>query len=69
MIEFIEFAKSISSIGFPTLLLLILWGSYKSVWCWGKDLVKAEARADRWQDIALQSIGLAEKSVVIAKRT
>lgn len=67
MEEFLALAQKLSGIGFGTLLLLILIGSYKGVWCWGYQLQKAEAAAERWQAMALQAAGLAETSVNIAK--
>lgn len=67
MAEAIALAAKLSSVGFPTLLILILIGNYYEVWVWGRQLRKAEATSDKWQDMALRSVGIAETTVNIAK--
>lgn len=67
MVEFIEFAQQLSGLGFGTLLVLILYGSYKGMWVWGTQLQKIEADRDQWKEMALELAGVAEKSVSIAK--
>ncbi len=78
MTEAIELAQKLSSVGFPTLLVIMLFGSYFGVWVWGRfhretvaqyeaRLAKAEASAERWQDMALRGAGLAENLGTIAR--
>lgn len=44
MEEAISLGQKLASIGFPTLLVVILVGSYFDIWAWGRQLrdVKAE---------------------------
>lgn len=67
MPEIIDLAQKLGSVGFPTLLVLILYGSYKRVWVWGRELVEAKADAQEWKTMALQAAGLAETTVNIVK--
>lgn len=69
MAEFFEIAQKLGAVSFTTLLVAILYGNYKGIWCWGYQLQKAEAAAERWQAMALQATGLAETSASIAKNT
>jgi hypothetical protein len=68
MPEAIALAQKLGGVGFPTLLVLILIGSYYQVWVWGRELRKMEESRDKWESIAFQATGLAEDSVGIAKR-
>jgi hypothetical protein len=68
MDEIIGIAQKLSSAGLATLLLVIIIGSYKGIWCWGYQLRKAESDGEEWKRMALRAAGLAETSVSIAKR-
>ena len=67
MDELLVFANKLSGVGFPTLLVAILYGSYKRVWVWGVELKRTEERELEWRTMALQATGLAETSVNIAR--
>ena len=71
MDEVFTLLEKISSVGFPGLLMLILYGSYKGIWVWGEPcraaIKKAEDATAMWQNMALQATGLAEKSTEFAK--
>lgn len=67
MSEAFDLAQKFSSVGFPTLLVLILFGSYKGIWVWGFQLRKAETESAEWKAMALQGMRIAETSVHIAK--
>lgn len=67
MVEILEFAQKLGGVGLGTLLILILYGSYKGVWVWGSQLRKAEADAMEWKTIAFQASGLAETTANIVK--
>ena len=79
MTDLVSLAKELSSVGFPTLMVAILYGSYRGWWVWGRTLLemrddyiqrlsKAEQAGDRWQAMALRATGLAEDSVAITKK-
>lgn len=59
MNEFTEFVNRIGTAGFGTLMALILYGSFKGIWVWGKDYRKLEAECDRWMEIALRNTAIA----------
>ncbi len=69
---------------FATLLLLILWGSWKEVWTWTREITKlieryemllARERDEKewWRNIAMRATGIAEMQGVataaLAKKT
>jgi hypothetical protein len=69
--QWLELAKTLSAIGFGTLMVLVLIGSYFGIWVWGKDYRQqvaeakarediANARADKWEAIALRATGVVE---------
>lgn len=62
---FIEAYKVLSGVGFGGLLALILWGSKRRVWVWGYQLDEVKAERDEWKRMALQGVGLLEKSITI----
>ena len=62
-------AEKLGTVGFPTLLVIILVGNYFEVWCWGRELRKSEARALYWQTTAERLAGMAEMSLGIQKST
>jgi hypothetical protein len=75
----LDIAQKLSGVSLGTLLLVILWGSYRGIWTWGRDLeamkqerdvIRAALEADRndWRRIALQHTGLIEKAVDRASR-
>lgn len=70
-IDLFTFINKIGGASFATLLIVILWGSWRGIWVWGKDKVAAEAsllerikRAEDeavwWKGIALKATGIAE---------
>ncbi len=78
MDDLLVIANKFSNVGFPTLLVLIGFGSYFRIWVWGRELVEAKAdlnkqlaeakeEADEWKRCAFQWGGIAETSVGIAK--
>ncbi len=80
MSEILDLAKGLSNLGFPTLMVIILYGSYRGWWVWGrvnvdmKDdyvdrLLKMETSRDKWQAMALRATGLAEETVSIVKKS
>jgi hypothetical protein len=69
MTEIIDLAQKLSGVSLAALLLCILFGSYKGIWCWGYQLRKAEEESAQWKAMALQAAGLAETSVNIAERS
>lgn len=79
MTEVLAFAQGLSGVGFGTLLVLILYGSFKEYWVWGRQLTELRADYERrlvkesddkkeWRSIALSATGLAEHGVVLAKQ-
>jgi hypothetical protein len=64
----LDIAQKLSGVSLGTLLLVILWGSYKQIWTWGRDLNAMTADRDEWKKLALQSLGAAEKAVQHAAR-
>jgi hypothetical protein len=67
MTEVLDFAQKLSGLGFGTFLVLILYGSYKGVWVWGRQLHEAKQDVAEWKAMALHAAGLAETTVNIAK--
>ncbi len=79
MTEVIALARDLSGVGFGTLLVLILFGSYKGYWVWGRQLIEQKADDERrlaialsekakWESIAMKALGLAENGLVITKQ-
>lgn len=69
--ELFTLINKVGGVSFATLLLIILWGSWRGVWVWGKDKIAAEALllerikradevADFWRGIAMKATGIAE---------
>lgn len=67
MSEALALAQKLGTVGFPTILVLILIGSYFDVWCWSRDRLKAETDGAEWKRMALRGIGMAESSMHLAK--
>lgn len=67
MTEVLDLAQKLGGVGFGALLVVILYGSYKGVWVWGRQLTAMEASRDFWQSAALKSLGIAETSVGLVK--
>lgn len=68
MAEAIALAQKLGGVGFPTLLVLILIGSYFEIWVWGRQLAEMRASRDDWKAVAYQSAGITEDLVVLSKR-
>lgn len=73
MTEFFALANRLGSAGFATLLLAILYGSWKEIWIWGRDatriveryeatLVRERTEKEWWREIAMRATGIAEVS-------
>jgi hypothetical protein len=69
MTEVIDIAQKLGAVSFTTLLVAIIYGNYKGVWCWGRELQEAKDAGERWQSMALRAAGLAETSLTITKQT
>lgn len=70
----IDAAQKLSGLGFGSLAVVIIVGSYYGIWVWGSQmrareaeyerrLQKAEANAERWQAAYERTIGMAETAV------
>jgi hypothetical protein len=70
-IDVFTFINKIGGASFATLLVVILWGSWRDIWCWGKDkraaetsllerIKRTEEDRDWWRGIALKATGIAE---------
>lgn len=73
----VQLANKLSGVGFATLLLVILWGSWKNVWVWSRDverltkqyealLAKAEEQTEWWRSLAIRVTGIAERQGTVA---
>ncbi len=75
MEEILSLVNKLGGVSFATLLAVILWGSWKRIWVWGKDCDReiaairarhAEEKAEWkegltfWRDIGVRATGLAE---------
>ncbi len=80
MDEFIALVNKLGGASFATLLLLILYGSWKNIWVWSRDVAKVTERYEAllhheieekefWRNIALRVTGIAEASAVLVKKT
>ncbi len=59
----------LSSAGFPALLALILYTSYKGVWVWGSAYRAMEREKNEWKSFALGSTQLAKQAVSLTAQT
>lgn len=70
--------NKLSGVGFGTLLAIIIYGSWKNVWVWSRDvdkltanyeklLAKAEEQSKWWQDVAVRATGIAEMQGNVAR--
>lgn len=41
------------------LAVLILWAGFKGLWVWGRELTKAEKRADKFEQLAIGNLHIA----------
>ena len=68
----IQWLEKLGSVGFGTLVGLILFGNFMGIWVWGKfhrervawyeaQLVKVEAEAEQWKAMALGLLNPLEK--------
>lgn len=80
MAELLAIASQLGGVGFPTLLVGIIWGSYKGWWKWGKDyvdletkyearLLKSEISSNKWEAMALEAAGLVDKGITLARKS
>lgn len=49
-------------------LCSIIIAGYKKMWVWGYQLKDAERQRDKWQELALSTTNLAERSTRIAEK-
>ncbi len=56
----------LSGTGFPAVLALILYTSYKGIWVWGSVYRKLEAEKNEWKTFALSGTQLASRAVSLA---
>ena len=68
----LEWLQKLSSLGFGTLIALLLVGNFMGIWVWGKfhrermawydsQLAKKEAEAEQWKNMALGLLDPLEK--------
>jgi hypothetical protein len=69
-IQLINTMNWLRDAGLLGMLLLFIWGGYKKVWCWGRELEdrdkrieKLEQNIERWQAVAHQSLPMLERTV------
>jgi hypothetical protein len=64
MEELYSLYEKLSHIGFPGLLVALLYGSYRGYWVWGKDyqtqIAALKCERDEWKTIALRGTLAAE---------
>lgn len=74
----VELAQKLSGLSLAALLLIILWGSWRRYWRWGRDVDDIEIRCraekqilvndrDWWRDVALRATGLLERQGVVIR--
>lgn len=69
MTEALELVRELSTVGFPTLLLLILYGSYKGVWVWGRQLQEKSLECEQWKTAFLRTSAHTDKAIDLAAKT
>ncbi len=80
MSEVLTLAQQLSGVSLATLLIIILFSSYRGWWVWGKQLTelkadyelrltKYEASNAKWEQMAMRATGLAEDGVGIARKS
>ncbi len=84
MTEFLDLANKFGSAGFATLLIAIIYGSWKEIWIWGRDasriaeryetiLSRERVEKEWWREIAMRATGIAEvqgkATAVLAKKS
>lgn len=71
MDDILTLANKLGGVSFATLLLVILYGSWRHVWVWGRDVAALEAKheaekrvltddRDWWRNLAVRATGIAE---------
>lgn len=71
MEEVVALLNKLASASFGVLVALILYGSWKGIWVWGRHLAEADARykadlrrvqeeVDWWRSLAVKATGIAE---------
>ena len=58
-----------SGAGFPALLALILFTSYKGVWVWGHVFRAERKEKEEWKTFALNGMNLAGRAVGVAAKS
>jgi hypothetical protein len=78
VVEVLAIANKLAGATLATLLVIILFGSWKKVWVWGRELTDCDARysaekkviaddRDWWRNVAVRATGLAETQGQILK--
>lgn len=65
-ISLLQYVKDAGLVG---MLFLILYGSYKEIWVWGRLYREMKADRDQWKHQALKNTNLAERAVDLATTT
>ena len=69
MAEAITLARELGAVGFPTLLLLILYGSYKGIWVWGRQFEEKRRECEEWKLAFLKTSAHADRAIDLATKT
>ena len=78
MEEILSLASKLGHVGFPTLLIVILYASWKGEYLWKREVATREAvwlarweeqqrAAEEWKGIALQAHGLAQLGLAVVQ--
>lgn len=61
--NWVQLASTISGVGMPGLLVLILISGYFQKWVWGHQLLSMKQDRDFWRTAALRQTNLLERTV------
>jgi hypothetical protein len=59
----IQLASSVSNLGTPAMLILVLIGGYRQWWVWGHQMQAVKDDRDFWRTAALRQTNLLERTV------
>lgn len=69
MNEVVALAEKLGAVGFPSLLILILYGSYKRIWVWGSQLKEKEVECEQWKTAFLRGASHTDKAIDLAAKS
>lgn len=69
MTDVMALAEKLGAVGLPSLLILILYGSYKGVWVWGRQLKDKEVECEQWKTAFLRGASHTDKAIDLAAKT